>query len=168
MKIKYTLFVLLMALANISSAQEKRASDENEIHHCYVEEHGISVGIGIPYSFELETVGINARAYYNLTEKICFGPEASYFKKDDKTIKDVEFVGHYIFETKWVGIYPLIGINYTQETEHEHTIDAFGVVYGAGTHRNFGNFTTFIEYSRVQSALKDHVFSMGVFYRFKL
>ncbi len=168
MKLKYTLLVLLMAFAISSSAQEEKTEEDGEVHHCFVEEHSVSFGIGIPYSFELETIGINARVYYNLTEKICFGPEASFFKKDDKTVKDVELVGHYIFETKWVGIYPLIGVNYTQETEHEHTVDAFGFVYGAGTHRNFGKFTAFMEYSRVQSDLKDHVFSLGVFYRIAL
>ena len=78
--------------------------------------------------------------YYNMDEKFCFGPEYGFFKIDEVEIIDFDFVGHYIFETNWVGIYPLAGANYTVETEFkdiQEVKSALGIVFGLGVHRNF-------------------------------
>ena len=83
-------------------------------------------------------------------------------------VYDFDFVVHYIFETKLVGIYPLAGVNYIVETEEGHDAErAVGAVFGAGIHRNFNKVTFFGEYARVQSNLDDHLFTFGLMYSFK-
>jgi hypothetical protein len=102
-------------------------------------------------------------------EKICFGPEYSFFQGDDLQIVDFDFVGHYIFETSWVGIYPLLGANYTIEQEgkeHIETRQGFGVVFGLGVHRNFSRFTIFAEYSRIEWGITDQFITAGIMYNF--
>jgi len=78
---------------------------------------------------------INLRMCYNSAENICFGPEYAYFKNEGREAIDIDFVGRYIFETKWVGIYPLLGANYSIETEfraEKEVKSALGIVFGAG------------------------------------
>ena len=78
---------------------------QNEEHHSHdsSNERSINIGAGIEYSDELNAVGSNLRAYYNIGEHICFGPEYSYFKKDDVELFDVNLVAHYIFELPFGG-----------------------------------------------------------------
>jgi hypothetical protein len=151
-------------------AQEQ--SDEHNPEHHSSNHNSLTIGIASPYSFELETFGLNFRMYYNSGERICFGPEVAYFKNDDKEIVDFDFVLHYIFDTKWFGFYPLCGINYTVETEKQRNIEnetfaEEGIVFGAGIHKNVDNFTFFIEYSQVEFGLDDQFLTLGVFYTFK-
>ena len=161
-----TLFFFV--LSNFAWAQE-----ETERHLCLVEENSFSVGMGGVYSFDLETTGINGRFYYNIRENICFGPEFSYIKTDEVEVFDFDVVAHYIFETPWLGIYPVVGINYSAEnilhTKSEHESEAgFGVIYGFGIHRNIKRFTIFTEYSRLNGAFKDQFLTLGAIYRFNL
>jgi len=86
-------------------------------HHCLFEHKSLTVGLATPYSFELNCAGINIRMYHNISENICFGPEFSYFNNGEYEISDFYFVVHYIFETPIVGIYLLLGANYTVEKE---------------------------------------------------
>ena len=136
-------------------------------------EEGISItiGTGIEYSDELNGIGNNIRAYYNIGEHICFGPEYSYFKKDEVELFDFNLVGHYIFELPFGGFYPLLGANYSIEKEEgpieEERETAFGVVFGGGFHKTFKNVTVFIEYSRVESDLADNFGTFGIMYTFK-
>lgn len=180
------IIVLILATSFSIYAQEENHKDSHEAvkehsesgaevddSHAHFDQHSISTGIGTAISTELETLGINGRAYYNLNHRICFGPEFSYFKKGETELLDFNLVAHYIFETKIVGFYPLIGLNYTIEKEEleitndEDTVTAFGLKVGVGAHRNFGNLTVFLEYSRVQSELADNFIATGVFYTFK-
>ena len=109
--------------------------------------------------------------YYNIGEQICFGPEYSYFRNDEYEIVDFNFLGHYIFETKLVGIYPLFGANYTAETDRtglvEETEESFGLVFGAGVHRNFKKVVVFAEYSRVELGIDDQFLTVGLMYFLK-
>lgn len=159
-----------MALCTVSAlaATAQHGSDEGgmEGHHCFFEERTVSFGLGLPYSFQAQALGMNARLYYNMGHRFCFGPEFSYFKTDELEILDVDFIAHYIFETPFTGVYPLLGVNYTRETEHGHKEAAPGLVVGAGLHRNFGSFTGFAEYSRVQSELADNFVTAGLMYTF--
>jgi len=150
--------------------------DKGEKSHAHFEHNSFSTGLGTAFSTAKETLGINGRAYYNIGHHICFGPEVSYFNGREKDLLDFNLVGHYIFETKLAGIYPLIGLNYSIENEEiineegeeeQESIDAIGIKFGAGAHRNFGKFTVFVEYSRVQSELKDNFFAVGAFFTFK-
>ena len=72
-------------------------------------------------------------------------------KKGSIEVIDIDFVGHYIFETLWVGDFPAIGLNYTSGTEHNSIHEAIGVVFGGGIHRNFGKVSVFAEYVHVEN-----------------
>lgn len=165
------LFKRIIIILIIFSTQQLKAQFEekqDEYHHCFAEESSFSFGLGLPTSFELNAAGFNTRFYYNSGEKICFGPEFSYFKKDDVKLWDVDFVLHYIIETPWVGIYPVVGINYTEEIEEHHENKAeFGFLWGGGIHRNIKKITVFAEYTRVESQLRDQFITAGLMYRFK-
>ena len=162
----------LVILCNVAYAQHsthKEIEDHEgtEFHHCYFEERSFSAGGSLPYSFEAEAPGINVRLYYNIGENICFGPEFSYFKTEAIAIQDFNFIGHYIFETPWVGVYPLVGGNYTVESDGHETENALGLVLGGGLHRNFHRITVFAEYAHVKSHLKDDFLSLGCLFNFK-
>ena len=142
--------------------------DNGEPHHCLVEENSLSFGLGPTYSFNHEGVGINSLLYYNMGEKLCFGPEVSYFNIHSEEVIDLNFVTHYIFETPWVGVYPVVGVNYTKERTSHVKKDAFGALIGLGMHRNIKNFTVLAEYDYIASDLKDQFVKVGFIYRFRL
>ena len=163
-------FLTIITFCLISASTFAQEEIEEELnHHCLYEEKSLTVGIGGIYSLDIDLLGINGRMYYNLGESFCFGPEYAYFKSDDYEIADLDFVAHYIFETPLVGIYPLVGVNYTVETdlEHEETIDKLGLIFGAGIHRNFKNYTFFVEYSRVELGIDDQFVTSGIMYNFR-
>ena len=168
------LFSLLIGLFFISimnvNAQHQNNSEheeEGESHHCLFKKNSIAVGLGAPYSFHVEGVGINARVYYNSGEHICFGPEFSFVKNGELSLYDFNFIGHFIFETKIVGIYPLAGVNYTIEEDPHGKEEAFGAVVGGGLHRNVDSFTFFAEYSHVISPLKDDLITVGALFNIR-
>ncbi|MFK7968715.1 MAG: hypothetical protein AB8F95_00015 [Bacteroidia bacterium] len=165
---KWTAGILFLLVASSCFAQEESEDDEFD-HHCHFEGRSLTVGIGVPYAFEIGAPGVNVRMYYNAAERLCFGPEYSYFKNQDVEVIDFDFVGHYIFETKWLGIYPLFGVNYTveKETHAMHEVhEALGLVFGAGVHRNFNKLTVFAEYSNVILGIEDQFVTMGIMYNF--
>ncbi len=168
--LKRIVFFLSFCVLSISAFSQEEAEKEGEFsHHCLNEERSLTIGLAGIYSNELESIGIHGRMYYNIGESICFGPEYSFIKTEEIEIVDFDFVGHYIFETPWVGIYPLVGVNYSveEELEHDETIAEVGLVFGAGIHRNFKNFTGFIEYSRVEYGIEDQFITFGLMYNFK-
>ena len=169
MKVVVLLFFKLMAFngqAQHNDDHNTNTSDEFS-HHCFLPERSFSFGLGLPYSFNAEGVGINSRLYYNIGHSLCFGPEFSYFKTDELEIMDIDFIVHYIFETPITGIYPLAGVNYTLEEAHGHEEKAAGLVFGAGLHRNFYKLTLFAEYAHVQSDLADDFITLGFMFTFK-
>lgn len=165
------LFLFCSCAVFAQEHEEEENLNHHDNHHCRMEERSVTVGLAAPYSIHLNTVGANLRMYYNATEQLCLGPEYSYFLSGDAEIVDFDLVVHYIFETPWIGIYPLVGANYTVETEEEHTIRethaALGVVFGAGMHRNFGHFTAFAEYARVELGVADQFVTAGLMYSFE-
>jgi hypothetical protein len=160
---KYYILAFFLELSVVAYSQ----TDDAYAHHCFFEENSITVGLGVPYSLDLNLGGINARAYYNLGEQFCFGPEVSFFKNNKIELLDFNLIAHYIFETKWIGIYPLVGLNYTSEQFDLETENAFGVVFGVGVHRNFKKVTAFAEYNRVESELPDQFITLGLMYNIK-
>jgi hypothetical protein len=161
------LIIIAICILNFSAFSQEQAEVEPS-HHCLYEEKSLTIGIAGPYSFEIGMVGINARMYYNVGETICFGPEYAYFKTDEVEVVDFDFVGHYIFETPLAGIYPLAGLNYTieKELDHNETLADFGIVFGAGIHRNLKKLTVFTEYSRVEFGIHDQFLTAGIMYNF--
>ena len=147
--------------------QETKKNEEGKGSHCYFKKNSVSIGLGIPYSIKFQSVGVNARVYYNLGDASCFGPEFSYFNNGHEEVVDFDIVGHYIFETPWMGVFPLAGVNYTIEKGEYHTEEALGVVFGAGVHRNFGKIALFGEYAHVESALNDDFVTIGLFFNVK-
>ena len=163
----FLFIALFLSLSLESFAQTEEKNEEEFKHHCLFEEQAMTIGLGASYSFELEAVGINSRVYYNLGEHLCMGPEFSYFKKGEKTVYDFDLVVHYIFETKFAGLYPVVGLNYTLEETVHHTEKEAGVVFGAGAHRNFNKLTVFIEYAHVESNLADDFITVGLMIHLK-
>lgn len=162
------LFVSFLQL-NILAQKEQADTTHKEVdpfeeHHCFNEHDSFSLGVGIPFSFHFDTPGANLRGYYNVNHNICFGPELTMIRNSDVSIVDVDFVGHYIFETPWVGIYPVAGVNYTDERSTHEKQSAFGVVFGGGIHRNFKKFIIFSEYTHIESTLNDDFVTVGVLY----
>ena len=160
---------LLTVFNSFSQAEGHGHEYESEKEHELTQ--SITVGASAAYSSELETVGFNLRAYYNVSPHFCFGPEYSYFKKEDSEVQAFDFVLHYIIETEIVGIYPLLGSNYTIEKEEfefeQETEEEFGVVLGAGIHKTFNNITAFAQYSRVELGIEDEIFTVGLMYTLK-
>ncbi len=161
------LFGFIAASAMAMGQESAEETEHEEAHHCYFHERSVSLGLALPYSFHLETIGINSRVYYNLGENLCVGPEFAYFSQGDHKTYDFNIVGHYIIETPIVGIFPALGLNYTMEQDARHQSNALGMIYGAGIHRNFGMVTTFAEYVRTISQLEDSFVNVGLMYTFK-
>lgn len=142
-----------------------------------------SVGGGVPYNLSIESPGINLRGYYNVAETFCFGPEFIFFfpkkeihdnKETEISIQEFNVNAHYIFELKkHIGIYPLVGLNYTLEREKITYLDkaetandlikSFGVNLGGGIHFPISNFVPFLEYEYVLGDLKEHIVTFGAF-----
>lgn len=144
-----------------------------------------SLGAAGIYGDDIENVGIHLRGYYNLkNNKICFGPEFSYFLTADeivggepveKKLNEWNFNFHYIIELneKW-GVYPLSGLNVSFEKETvltgpdqgEHSISEFGVNVGFGIHRAVNKWVIFSEYDHLFSELSQNSILLGAFYTF--
>ena len=77
--LKYLLISCLCLLSNQLIAQHHEESSDP--HHIMMEGHTLAVGVGSPYSFHVEGLGVNSRVYYNIGERLCFGPEFSLFGK---------------------------------------------------------------------------------------
>ncbi len=161
-QIKIICLILILSVATQANAQETPAP-EFAGHHCFLRKTSFVVGLAVPYSFELNTAGINARIYYNINKRICFGPELARFISEEKEITELNLMVHYIFETKWVGVYPLAGANYSHEQEIT-TSDEWGPIAGLGTHRNFKRFTLFGEYAFSGRGLSNHFAAFGFLY----
>ena len=142
-----------------------------------------SLGAGLAYGDDIKEPGINVRGYYNLAgNRICFGPEFTYFKKRtensaseelDVSLFELNFNAHYIFEVNHkLGVYPIVGLNYSQEKEkyadtgEEDTLKKWGANLGIGTHYAVNKFTAFLEYDHLFSNLSQNTFILGVFYTF--
>lgn len=149
---------------NLVAQHENHEEESYEEHHCFNEHDSFSIGAGMPYSFHFETTGINARGYYNVNHQICFGPEFSFIQNSDASVFDIDIVGHYIFETPLVGIYPVAGINFTQERSNHERAESFGALFGGGIHRNFKRFIVFTEYTHIEGALQDDFVTLGLLY----
>lgn len=163
----WSICIIYLVMAVSGFAQEPH-EEEGAYHHCLYEPNTASFGIGVSYSDKLTGFGINTRGYYNMGEHLCFGPEFSFFQNENaEKIYDLNLVGHYIFETKWVGVYPIIGVNYTIEEMIGHHEEALGILGGAGVHRNLKKLTFFMEYTHVQSELPDDFFTAGFLYKLK-
>jgi len=137
------------------------------------------------WSFDLETPGINARSYFFINDKICLGPEFTYFF--DKTevhgneelttsVFVIDLNGHYIFEIieHSLGIYPVMGLNFTREKEsikileetENHTDKAFGFNFGIGTEISLSKrINLFGEFTHTFSSLEDNVIFFGLNYQ---
>ena len=63
-----------------------------------------SVGLATAYGSEIESLGYQFRAYYNIDHKTCFGPEFTYFPttsrmhdgvSQDISLTEFNFNGHH-------------------------------------------------------------------------
>ena len=168
-KVRYLIMVCIlfaMVLPNASDAQTN-----STFHACLFPESSFTIGVAGVYGFGFSGAGINARAYYNLTEHFCFGPEISFLSVSDQSLTDINLVAHYIVDVKGIGIYPVGGVNYSIEKENSkdhglHTVRTSGLVTGVGLHRNFKRFTLFTEYSHHFSSIPDDLIALGALITF--
>ncbi len=139
----------------------------------------VMVGVGGVYGTDIEQFAPNLRLYYGVNEALCFGPEFAYFPSQfgtdeyDIQLNEYGFVAHYIFEIiEKVGVYPLLGLNYSVETkifpETRETKNAFGLSGGVGGHLTFGNFLPYAEYKFITGELSQSTISLGVIYNIHL
>ncbi len=141
-----------------------------------------SLGIGGIYGDDIENVGLHFRSYYNLNEKICFGPEFSYFfttsesigsEEIERSLYEINLNGHYIFELSesW-GIYPLVGLNLSVEDEtitrngeqEKEAVEVFGLNLGGGIHKSFNRTIVFAEYDHLLSDLSQSSWVVGLLF----
>ena len=164
MKLATILFgiILLFSFNTYAQHESKDTIQESESHHCLFVKNSVTIGVGLPYSYGLNGFGVNTRIYYNVGEHICFGPEFSILKKKDESLYDLNIVGHYIFETPLVGISPIVGANYTKEIDAHGSEETFGGIIGLGVHRTFRLITIFLEYTHVESKLRDDFLTSGL------
>ena len=146
-----------------------------------------SLGGGIERNLTIDAFGGNLRAYYNVGDHFCIGPEFSAFlpktiEREDETeeihVWEVNLNAHYIFELNHkLGVYPIIGLNYTREREEitllnsteapeEETVTAWAANFGFGFHVPFDQVVPFAEYHFTTGKLQEHIVSIGVFYMF--
>lgn len=166
---KYLLIVFILFMTALS--HDADAQSDSTVHACLFPESSFTLGMAGIYGFKFTGAGSNARAYYNLTEHFCFGPEVSILSASDQSLTDINLVAHYIIDVKGIGIYPVGGINYSIEKENskEHgpqTEKAWGLVTGVGLHRNFKRFTLFTEYSHHLSSIPDDLVALGLLITF--
>ena len=115
-----------------------------------------SIGLATAYGNEIDAVGYQLRAYYNIDHKTCFGPEFTYFPESSRTVAgervdvsltEYNFNGHHhlYFGLEHLGIYPLGGLNYSVEKIGTEEETAFGLNIGAGIHYSKKKWTLFSE-----------------------
>lgn len=146
----------------------------------------ISLGGGFEYNLSIDEVGYQLRAYYNIGEHICFGPEftsfgSSTFQEGDEEITEssieFNFNGHYIFELSHkLGTYPIVGVNHTRIDESYinlttgetgiKDINTWAANLGWGVHFKINTTSIFFEYHASISKPGDHILSVGGFYNF--
>lgn len=154
------LFLLIIFGFPTLLAQENE-SEVKEGHHCLMDETSFSIGIAPQYALHLNSIGSHSRFYYNVGERFCFCPEVSYFDNVKAPLLDLDFVAHYIFETKGMSMYPFVGLNYAIETLENETGNKLGVAFGVGIHRNFRSLNAFAETTRVENKIDDWLFTLG-------
>jgi hypothetical protein len=109
---KYFVFLSFFAGLQIASGQDKP----------------LLVGGGISYCTFMHSPGVNINATYRLFNKFYVGPDFSAvltreIKKDGRTVKRKELEYNFNFQRvfqfrKTLGVYPLIGINFSKLTVH--------------------------------------------------
>lgn len=155
---------MLACMLTLVVAVQAQIAKPASYHHSFFGKKSFAMGFGAAYSAILDAPGFYSSVYYHISKQIRLGPEVSYVEKAEEGVTNIDFVGHYIFGNQVVGIYPLIGANYTQKNNPREEKRAFGVVYGMGVQRNFKKIQLFIEYSRVASALNDQFLTLGLLY----
>ena len=75
-------FLFTLVLCNIYSAAYALENIEEELkHHAFNTERSLTIGIASPQSFDLNSVSINDRIYYNIGETFHFGPEYAFLNQ---------------------------------------------------------------------------------------
>ena len=141
--------------------------------YSYAQE-GFMIGVGPTLVANNSLAGGNARMYYGINPRFCFGPEISIFPYQsiadqfEERLFEANLNAHYLFELAHrFEFYPLTGVNYTIETgrsivdleEEEHR--APGINYGLGLHYSFGRVLIFSEFKSVIGELSDAFFTLG-------
>ncbi len=141
-------------------------------------QEGFTAGFGGALETADELYGVNLRVFYAINEHFCFGPEVSIFPFQDinndveKSITDLNINAHYILEaTHNLGVYPLLGVNYTIEDERNvqnnaisEKIEAIGINYGFGAHYKIKNVFLFAEFKSIIGELSAEFITAGIIF----
>ena len=138
-------------------------------------QEGWMVAVGPTVAPANSLTGGNFRAYLGTSPTFCFGPEISVFpyqtttEEYETSLFEVNLNAHYVFELAHrFGVYPLSGLNYTNENErslmHSDEIEkhnALGINYGVGAHYSINRVLLFAEFKGIISELSDEFFTIG-------
>ncbi|MCB9232713.1 MAG: hypothetical protein H6581_13665 [Bacteroidia bacterium] len=143
---------------------------------------GFAPGGGLTFGTESNTMGFNARAYFFVNEKLCFGPELNwYLPHVNKTTAGTEYDGvweinlngHYLFRlgASDFYLYPLGGINYTSVWSRDKNKSLtnepyFGLNAGGGLNYCWNNLIPYLEYDFLWGKRGNHTFVLGTFWMF--
>lgn len=153
---------LCLFLSIFSFAQDH---SDTTYHHCFFEENSFSIGVGSEYSFGHSIIIPQGRLYYNVNERLCFGPEIAHSFNESNKIREYNFVVHYIFEITKVGVYPVVGFTHLKDNHHK---SGNGMLFGGGVHRNWRKINVFGEYTHSTSLEGDNRVAIGVLYMISL
>lgn len=139
-----------------------------------MKENGIAPGLSAV--FANEETGINLRAHYFPSHKMCFGIETNFFSKKldlHRRVENMEITlnGHFIFRlNEHFGVYPLIGLGWKRawiERDDTSSLDTgFRALCGGGIHGSFNNFAPYFEYIYGAGSVfeSEGIFILGTFF----
>ena len=139
-------------------------------------QEGWMPGIGPTMATSSSLLGFNARGYYGVDERFCFGPELSFFpyqkigEDHETSLLELNLNAHYVFEfAHRLGFYPLGGFNYSFENERSDASSiiterhrAVGLNYGFGMHYGIDRVLLFGEIKGVIGELNDEFLTFGI------
>lgn len=139
------------------------------------------LGAAAVYGDDIKSPGINARTTFFVLPELCLGPELTLFRPHEETVNgealrrslwEINLNAHYLLMlSKRSAIYPLLGLNYSRETEtavHQaspasETLSFFGLNLGMGLHGEWRHVLFLAEYDRLIGELPQNTFSIGFY-----
>lgn len=142
----------------------------------------LSLGGGLGFNEKVSSVGITAKGWYDLTDKIAITPNVSYYFGSgailgySQNILAVDVNGTYSFDIiDKLKVYPMVGLNFSSykvggsflfDEEIGVSSSAFGVNIGAGAQYQFtDNLSAYFEPKFVASNYSQIVVNVGVLFQ---
>lgn len=146
-----------------------------------IEAQGFAPGASLAFGTETNSLGFNGRTYFFVNNKLCFGPEFTWFLpkvtetssgKELDGVWEINLNAHYLFEIgSSFSVYPLGGFNYSttwnkDDTGLKTSESAFGLNAGGGVHYHWEKLMPYFEYDFLWGERGNHSFILGTFWHF--